>query len=152
MVCLVGLGINLFHPERIPFFADSPYETLVPCPIQEGHVSPMDPAALERNFKNVLFVDAREKDEYRKWHYPNALLLTYDFLDPVPESELRTMARRIAALRATKVVVYGDGENPDTGKLLGIDISAAGINNVYYIRGGAAALKDSAKLEIGEGK
>ncbi|MBN2715613.1 MAG: rhodanese-like domain-containing protein [Deltaproteobacteria bacterium] len=142
-VFLTSLGINLVHPSRIPYIADAPYETMVPCPVQEGHVTPANPTAFATTSKHVLFVDAREKGDYDKWHYPGALLLTYDFLDPIPESELRIMAQRIAALRATKVVVYGDGDDPDTGKLLGIDISASGINNVYFVRGGAAALEEA---------
>ena len=140
-IVIAALGINLVHPNRIPVFASAEYETMVPCPVQEGHVTPIDPDELPASPKKVLFVDAREETAFNQWHYPNALRLTYDFLDPLPESDLHKMARRIAALRATKVIVYGDGAVPDTGKLLGMDISAAGINNVYFVKGGATALQ-----------
>lgn len=137
----IALVVNIFHPERIPWFAAENYETMVPCPIKEGHVTVLKATTAELSHAGVLVVDAREKMEYDQWHYPNALLLTYDFLDPIPEEKIQAMAKRIASERATRVIVYGDGAAPDTGKLLGIDISAAGINNVFYIKGGATSLK-----------
>lgn len=138
---VIALAVNIFHPKSIPFIATDAYETMVPCPVQEGHVTPIAASASELVEKGVFLVDAREESEFHKWHPKGALLLTYDFLDPIPPENIREMAKRIAAKRATKVLVYGDGANPDTGELLGIDISAAGINNVFYIKGGADALK-----------
>ncbi len=140
-VMIFAVLINLLHPNRIPYVAEAEYETMVPCPVQEGHVTAMDATGDMLKQKDILFVDARDEPEFEKWHYPGALRLTYDYLDPIPESELKQMARRIAQERATRVIVYGDGADPDTGKLLGIDISASGINNVGYIRGGASALR-----------
>ena len=35
----VGAGINLVHPERIPFVARQHYQTLVPCPEPGGEVT-----------------------------------------------------------------------------------------------------------------
>ena len=138
---ILAVLINLFHPNRIPYVAKAEYETMVPCPVQEGHVTAMDATEDILRQKGILFVDARDELEFEAWHYPGALRLTYDFLDPIPESELKQMASRIARERATRVMVYGDGADPDTGKLLGIDISASGIKNVGYIRGGASALR-----------
>ncbi len=66
--------------------------------------------------------------------------MPYDWLDPVPETVLRELARSIAASRATRVVVYGDGGRPDSGEHLGREISGRGIRNVAFVRGGAAAL------------
>jgi predicted sulfurtransferase len=146
---LLALLVNVFHPNPIPLFATEAYQTMVPCPVQEGHVTPISATAKELKQKRVLFVDAREASEFKKWHFPGALSLTYDFLDPIPEEDLRKIAEQIAARQAARVVVYGDGSKPDTGKLLGIDISAAGIKNVFYVTGGAAALQNASPKPLG---
>ncbi len=151
-VSIAALLINLIHPNRIPYFASEEYETMVPCPVQEGHVTPLAAAKVRTDQKSVLFVDAREEAEFAQWHLPGALRLTYDFLDPIPKTKLQNMAKRIAAKRATQLIVYGDGANPDTGKLLGIDISASGINNVFFVKGGAAALKNTMSKSVGRQK
>lgn len=151
-VSIAALLINFFHPNRIPFIASEEYETMVPCPVQEGHVTAIDAAKIQSAEKGALFIDAREESDYQHWHFPGALRLTYDFLDPIPEADLQNMAKRIAAERATRLIVYGDGANPDTGKLLGIDISASGINNVFYVKGGAVALKNATSEDSGRKK
>ena len=71
--------------------------------------------------------------------------MPYDWLDPIPGADMQRLARAIAASRATRVVVYGDGERPDSGEHLGREISGRGIKNVSFVRGGAPAL-------LGEGK
>jgi hypothetical protein len=50
------------------------------------------------------------------------------------------LARSIAASGASRVVVYGDGGRPDSGEHLGREISGRGIKNVFFVRGGAAAV------------
>jgi predicted sulfurtransferase len=140
-ISVAALLIHPLHPNRIPLIAASAYETMVPCPVQEGHVTAVDATDEGLNRPGSLFVDARDEIEYKDWHMPGAVMLTYDFLDPIPEAALTQMARQIAAEGVSQVIVYGDGGDPDTGKLLGIDISASGIKHVKHVRGGASALK-----------
>ncbi len=73
----------------------------------------------------------------------------YDYLDPTPDETINEMARRIASSGARRVVVIGDGQKPDSGKWLGKEISGKGIKNVFFVEGGAKALR--AASEAGGG-
>ncbi|MBN2339840.1 MAG: rhodanese-like domain-containing protein [Deltaproteobacteria bacterium] len=141
IACVIGAAVQWVHPNSIPFFANEAYETMVPCPVQEGKVTELSPQSPLLQEKNVLIIDAREEPDFDDWHVKNALRITYDFLDPIPAADQKKIARKIAAKRVSKVIVYGDGDTPDTGKLLGIDISASGIKNVFYVKGGAPKLQ-----------
>jgi hypothetical protein len=137
---LLALAANAVRPSTLPLVARVPYETLVPCPEPGGPVlalEPDDPAlASERSF----LVDARGAREYRARHLPGAVNVPFDWLEPLPGEQLRELARAIAASRAARVVVYGDGGRPDSGEYLGREISGRGIKYVHFVRGGAPAL------------
>lgn len=155
VVCgLVAVAVNAWlHPESIPFLADEEYDTMVPCPEPGGEVIAMgadDPALGQAS---SFVVDARDEQAYQGWHFAQALNLTYDYLDPTPEAAIESLAKAIARSRAQKVIVYGDGDDPDTGEQLGKEISGKGIKNVHFVKGGAPALKAarSGGSQAGEG-
>ena len=138
---VVGLLVNLVHPQAIPFVADEAYEILVPCPEPGGQVIGLDlnDAAI---FTDAIFlVDARSRDDFDAWRFRQATNVPYDYLDPTPEETLHHLAKTIARSRAERVVVYGDGEVPDTGEQLAKEISAHGIKRVFFVRGGAPRLR-----------
>ncbi|NOZ86436.1 MAG: rhodanese-like domain-containing protein [Deltaproteobacteria bacterium] len=137
--CL-GLVVNLFHPEGIPYVTWSDYETLVPCPVPGGKVSGIgarDPLLVDAR---SLLVDARPKKDYQAWTMKQALNAPFDYLDPMPESVLKDMTRKIAASRAVRVIVFGDGDKPDSGEQLARELSGRGIKHVMFVEGGAPAL------------
>lgn len=136
-----GLIANFVHPNSIPFIAEEEYEILVPCPEPGGEVTLIAPDDAILSVRDTFFVDARSEAQYRSWRFKNATNMTYDYLDPTPEEKIRGLAGQIARSRAKKVVVYGDGETPDTGEQLGRELSGHGIKNVHCVLGGAAALK-----------
>ena len=139
----VGLLVNLVHPEAIPLVAEHEYEILVPCPEPGGAVGVIetcDPSLLE---PGTFLVDARAAEAHAEWSFGDAMNLPYDYLDPTPPALIEELAGRIARSRARRVVVYGDGDTPDTGEQLAKEISAEGIKNVFFIRGGAPALLES---------
>jgi len=39
------------------------------------------------------------------------------------------------------VLICGDGDDPDSGELLAQEIAASGIKNVFFVSGGAKALR-----------
>ena len=88
-----------------------------------------------------MVVDARPAAEAAAWRFGQALNVPYDYLDPTPDEVLGEVARAIAASRARHLAVYGDGESPDSGEQLAREISASGIKNVLFVRGGAPALQ-----------
>jgi len=137
----VGLLVNLFHPEKIPYIAEEEYETLVPCPEPGGEVTPMEPSDPALSAKETFVVDARTKAEHTEWNFRGAMNVPYDYLDPTPDEIIHELAKKIAKSRAQRVAVYGDGDRPDTGEQLGKEISGKGIKNVFFVTGGAPALR-----------
>ena len=134
--CLALSANRLRSSGRIPLVAQQEYEVLVPCPEFEGRPATLlIPDRLPIGEKGVLLVDAREKSAFDTWHLPGAISIPYDYLEPKPEE------RRVLRTQARKVVVYGDGEDPDSGQQLANAISGKGIKNVFYVKGGALALR-----------
>jgi predicted sulfurtransferase len=146
----LGLLVNLFHPEKIPYIAEEEYETLVPCPEPGGEVTPLEPSDPALQAKETFVVDARTKEAHAEWNFRGAMNVPYDYLDPTPDEVIHELAKKIAKSRAQRVAVYGDGDRPDTGEQLGKEISGKGIKNVYFVKGGAPALKQPGSPEGGQ--
>lgn len=141
LVTALSAGLALAYnglrsSNKIPLVADKPYEILVPCPEHVGKPArALKPQEVRDAGENLALIDARERESYDEWHLPGALSIPFDYLEPNPEEKkvLRTHAR--------KVVVYGDGENPDSGEQLAHAISGKGVKNVFFVKGGAPALR-----------
>ncbi len=136
----LALAVNAFRHDGLPLVAREPYQTLVPCPEPGGAVTAVDPDDPALRSPRTFLIDARSSEEYGRKHETGAANVPYDWLDPVPSHDMQRLAREIAASRATRVVVYGDGGRPDSGEHLGREISGRGIKNVCFVRGGARAL------------
>lgn len=136
---VVALTVNAARRSgAIPLVADKEYEILVPCPEHLGQpAAAIAPEAVQPEEKGLLVVDARDAEEHRSWHLPGATSIPYDYLEPDPRE------REILKSGARKVVVYGDGDSPDSGEQLATALSGKGLRNVYYVRGGAPALRRS---------
>ena len=138
---LVGLLVNLFHPEKIPYIAEEEYETLVPCPEPGGEVTPLEATDAFVNAQDTFIVDARQKNEHQAWKLRDAMNIPYDYLEPIPDEVLMELIKRTQKSGARRVLVYGDGKNPDSGEQAGKEISGKGVKNVFFVKGGAPALK-----------
>jgi hypothetical protein len=136
----IALLFNSMRSSGLPLIAKTPYQILVPCPEPGGPVEAVQPSDFAVLDERTYLVDARSRDEWQQWHLETAVNLEYDWLDPVAEEDLLELARNIASSGAQRVVVYGDGGNPDSGEFLGKEISGRGIKNVHYVTGGAPAL------------
>jgi len=139
--CAVALVVNLFHANAIAYVADRAYETLVPCPVSGGPVEPLVAGDPVLSASGTFFVDARPPGDFDGFHMDGAVNVPFDYLDPTPEELLRGLAGDIARSGALRVVVFGDGDDPDTGEELGKEISGFGIRNVHFVQGGAPALR-----------
>lgn len=134
-----ALAFNGLRPSGgIPVVQREAYDLLVPCPDINAEVDPLEPTDPRLGAERTLVVDAREAEAFAAWHHPAARSVVYDFLDPLPEEKVREIARSGAAM----VAVYGDGADPDTGRELAKEIASKGIRNVYFVRGGAPALRE----------
>ncbi|MBN1655338.1 MAG: rhodanese-like domain-containing protein [Deltaproteobacteria bacterium] len=136
---LVALVFNFFRADGIALIQRSEYQILVPCPVTEGAVEAIEAEALKPEEPRTLLIDARPSGDYQKWHVAGAINITYDYLEPTEPKKIQS----IAASGARRVVVYGDGENPDSGEQLAKEIAGKGIRNVSYVVGGFNELNKS---------
>jgi len=136
---VLALLVNALRGDGIPLVADKEYQILVPCPEPLGEVEPMSPDAPEITDKGSIVVDARYEDEYEEWHLPGAVNIPFDYLEPVPKQRVVELIRT----KAQRIVVYGDGDDPDSGRELGRELSGRGARNVFFIEGGVPALRES---------
>jgi hypothetical protein len=141
-----GLLVALVHPEAIPFIADQEYELFVPCPEPGGEVTPVQADAPVLLGDDTFIVDARSREEFQTWRFREAVNVPYDYLEPTPRETLQDLAKAIVHSQAKRVVVYGDGETPDTGEQLAKEVSGHGIKHVLYVKGGAPGLRWPEKL------
>lgn len=140
----LAVGVNLLHPRSIPFIAQRAYDILVPCPEPGGAVTALSPGDARVKAADSFRVDARGAEAFKSWHLAGAMNLTFDYLDPTPKAKIRAVAQAAARSKAKRVVVYGDGDDPDSGEQLGKELSGAGLKNVLFVRGGAKALQPKA--------
>ena len=135
----LGLAFNALRSEGIPLVAEKVYEILVPCPEPMGETAPVAPAAALAPEPGTLVIDARYKDEFDDWHAPAAIHVLFDYLEPVPDDKLKELIRS----GARQVVVYGDGDDPDSGREMARELSGRGLKKVFFVEGGAQALRNA---------
>lgn len=113
----------------------APCTIAAPCPEASAEVEsiPSD----DPRIKEALVIDSRDTGSYEKWHYPDAINIVFDILDSPPAEVVEGVIERNAEL----VVVYGDGDDPDSGEELARDLAGMGVKNVYFIEGGYSALQ-----------
>jgi hypothetical protein len=134
--------------EGLAWVADKEYDILVPCPepLEEiGATAPAD-AVRAATQAGTLFVDAREEEVFDVWHPDGAMNVAFDYLAPTPQCLIRQIIRG----GARRVLVYGDGDSPDSGHELGRELAANGIRNITYVEGGAATLQEAMGARPGE--
>jgi rhodanese-related sulfurtransferase len=141
-----GLAFNALQSEGIPLVAEKEYEILVPCPEPIGETGPVEPAAALNPEPGTMVVDARYADEFGVWHAQSAIHVLFDYLEPVPDEKLKELIRS----GARQVVVYGDGDDPDSGREMARELSGRGLKNVYFVRGGAPALRKAMEGEVSQ--
>ncbi len=132
-----GLGANAFRSPKLALIQKTPYETLVPCPEYKGNIAAIQPAdPLVQDMKSLL-VDARSREDFDAWHAPRAINIPFDYLAATPDAQIRG----VVSSGSQRVIVYGDGEDPDSGAELARELATKGIRNVFYLAGGAPLLR-----------
>lgn len=134
---MVASTLNAVRADGIPFLQREDYAILVPCPETSGQVESIDPRSAPKNSPRVLWVDARVKGEFHEWHPEGAVNMVFDYLTPVD----RPAIGLIISSGAKEVIVYGDGQDPDSGEQLALELAGKGIRNIRYMVGGAPALR-----------
>ncbi len=138
----LALAVNAVRKDGIPLVAERPYETLVPCPEPGGAVEAAEPSDPRLRDPGTLVVDARPAADYQAWHFAGAVHAPFDWLAEIEQVRpvVKRLAQQAAGTHRQRVVVYGDGGDPDTGLEWAKLLVAEGIKHVYYVRGGAPAL------------
>jgi hypothetical protein len=133
---VAALSVNAVRPNRIPLVADRPYETLVPCPEPGGAVVVMAASDPLLHDRGTLVVDARSAADYQAWHVPGSVHAPFDWLAELDEVKpvVRNLAKQAAATHRQRVVVYGDGGDPDTGLEWAKLLAAEGVKHVHYVQ------------------
>lgn len=138
----VGFVVNALRPTgSIPVVRTEPYDVVVPCPEPVGEaqaLSPDDPRLLD---PAALVIDAQARADFDVYHLPQAINIPFDWLGPPVAKDVADVAQRIARSKARLVIVYGDGEDPDSGREWARLLAGGGLKNVHYVTGGAAALR-----------
>ncbi len=134
---VLALAVNAARPNGLPLVAKKDYQILVPCPETGADVESV--AANDPRLKDgqSLFVDARASSISKEWSLEGAVSMPYDYLEPTPPESLSSLLR----MRAKAIFVFGDGDDPDSGEQLARELAGKGVRNVFFIRGGAPALK-----------
>jgi rhodanese-related sulfurtransferase len=137
LATVLGLAVNRFRTSgQIPLIATKPYQILVPCPEYAAKAQAIAPHPRILAEKGTLLLDAREKPRYAADHLPGARSIPFDYLSPTSPETIQ----HILLSRAQRVVVYGDGDQPDSGEQLANELVSKGIKNVFFVTGGAPAL------------
>ncbi len=136
----LALAVNAVRSDGLPLVASKQFDILVPCPEPVG-----DPRELQAGDPLVrdprsLVLDVRSHDEFGAWHLNAARNQPFDWLGPPVDAEVAAVAKQVAASGAQRVVVYGDGDDPDSGQEWAKLLSGARIKNVFFVQGGAPAL------------
>ncbi|NMB77123.1 MAG: rhodanese-like domain-containing protein [Myxococcales bacterium] len=134
---VVGLLSNELREDGIPLVQQTEYQILVPCPETVGEapaLPPDDPALRE---PGTLLIDARPAADFSKDHMEKSRNVPYDYLMPTDPSAVTDILKS----GARRVVVIGDGSDPDPGEHLAKELSGKGIRNVYFVRGGLPAIR-----------
>lgn len=128
----LSLSINSVRSDGIALFAKKPYEIYVPCPVQIGEAEEFSFSQVTAKVNRFLFIDARPKEDFSMNHLPGSINIPYDYLIPVSDANLK----KLANVKGKKIAVYGDGDQPDSGREMALELSGKGIKNIGYIKGG----------------
>ena len=137
---VIALIFNMLRYDGIPLITDIDYDIYVPCPEPSGKIEEIkiEEAAKYIDKEKILFIDARSNRNYKKGHIKNSLNIKFSYLDAIDKE----IAKKLVKKRPKKIIVYGEIDvDVDTGEELASEISALGINNVYYINGNEKEIK-----------
>jgi rhodanese-related sulfurtransferase len=109
----------------------------VPCPETLSEPEAIEPArVLKWNPDRILVVDARSEEEHAAGHHEGAVSFPHSILYPPEDEEVASLAAKAGK---RPIIVCGDPEI-ESGRLFASELMDAGLEQVYFVIGGCAAL------------
>jgi len=133
----VGIVSNALRSDGIPLIQKTEYQILVPCPETTGEAPPLSPSDPALRDPDTLLIDARPAADFSADHLERSRNVPYDYLMPTDPAVVKDILKS----SARRVVVIGDGGDPDPGEHLAKELAGKGIRNVFFVRGGLPAVR-----------
>jgi rhodanese-related sulfurtransferase len=138
MAIFIAFTVNLVAPHRIPLIGHWPSVSgsdtvVVPPSADEGDppfVS-LDEAATKYQMKSVLFIDARDPEDYEYAHIKGAINIAYDYLE---EDFWENPPEIFDKYRG--FVIYCSGTECDLSLMMGREMQYLGYENIFIFFGG----------------
>jgi rhodanese-related sulfurtransferase len=134
---IIALIANAILSNRIPYFGNWPSisgsdTVAIPPSAEEGDPPfiSLDEAATEFQSKDILFIDAREPEDYDIGHIKGAINLPYDYLEDYWDKVTKNIPLK------QKLVVYCSGSECESSLFLGREMADKGYLNVHIFYGG----------------
>ncbi len=139
---VLGLGVNLFSPNRVPYIGNYRDLSNSKGPIVPPSADPNDPpfidinvAQMEHANSKTLFVDARNQEEFECGTIPGAVNLAFEAL---PSDSLgRYIDSVLKVPKDFPIVTFCSGEECDLSLQLGRNLKLLGYTNLAIFFGGA---------------
>lgn len=140
---ILGVGINFFHPHKIPLIGEyrdlsSGEGPIIPPSADEGDPPfiAIDVAQMEHQMGGVLFVDARDSAEFNCGTIPGSVNLPFDYL---PEENLEAFIDSSLGNTAKDkhLIVFCSGEECDLSLMLARNLQAYNYTNISIFFGGS---------------
>jgi len=138
---LLAFAANSLRNQPLPWVQPTPYDILVPCPEVTGDATEIAANSPLLSASSTLLIDVRSPEEFSQWHAPKARNRPFDWLGPPVDAEVTQIAKELAMTGMQHVVVYGDGEDPDSGREWARILSGARLKNISFVHGGAPAIR-----------
>jgi hypothetical protein len=134
---VLAFGVNAARDKRLALVARENYQILVPCPETGEDVEGVAVNDPRLSDPQSLLVDARPASDEARWSPDKAIPMPYDYLEPTPPEVIANLLHA----KARGIFVFGDGGDPDSGEQLARELAGKGVRHVFYVVGGAEALK-----------
>jgi len=152
LAVIVAIGVNIFSANRILLIGEWPSisgsdTVAVPPSAQEGDplFISLDDAAARHQSRNVLFIDARDPEDFEYGHILGAINLPYDYVEDYWDE----VVPRIPGDK--ELVIYCSGTECELSLFLGREMVAEGYEKIFVFYGGWREW-EGAGLPIEKGK
>ncbi|HEX2897730.1 MAG TPA: rhodanese-like domain-containing protein [candidate division Zixibacteria bacterium] len=140
---VLGLGVNVFHPHKIPFIGEyrelsSGEGPIIPPSASEGDPPfiAIDVAQMEHQMGGTMFVDARDSLEFNCGTIPGSINIPFDYLPA--ENLAAYIDSSLGRVPKDKpMIVFCSGEECDLSLHLARNFKGFGYTQVSIFFGGA---------------